>query len=129
MFDNIGGKIKTLAQVVCWIGIIGSVISGIVMIATDDDLAFLGVIVIVIGSLVSWVSSFTLYGFGHLIENTDLLILKVEKLYSRKEEPYLNEKKSYSNKNTENGNTPHRWACNYCGKFIDRSPCPYCGNK
>ena len=74
MFDNIGGKIKTLAQVVCWIGIICSVISGIVMMANGDELAFLGFMIMVIGSLVSWVSSFTLYGFGQLIENTDQLV-------------------------------------------------------
>ena len=29
MFENIGGKIKGLAKVVCWIGIILSVITGI----------------------------------------------------------------------------------------------------
>ena len=68
MFNNIGGKIKSLAQVVCWIGIICSVISGIAIMATDEDLAFSGFVIIVIGSLVSWVSSFTLYGFGQLIE-------------------------------------------------------------
>ena len=84
MFDNIGRKIKTLAQVVCWIGIIGSVISGIVMMANDEDLAFLGFMIMVIGSLVSWVSSFTLYGFGQLIENTDQLVLNAEKPYSNK---------------------------------------------
>ena len=74
MFDNIGSKIKTVAQVVCWIGIICSVISGIVMMATDEDLAFLGFMIIVIGSLISWVSSFTLYGFGQLIENSDKMV-------------------------------------------------------
>ena len=29
MFDNIGGKIKTIAKVGCWIGIIAYVIIGI----------------------------------------------------------------------------------------------------
>ena len=29
MFDNIGGKIKKLAKIICWIGIILSVITGI----------------------------------------------------------------------------------------------------
>jgi len=84
MFDNIGGKIKSLAQVMCWIGIIGSVISGFVMIGTNEDLAFLGFVVMVVGSLVSWVSSFTLYGFGQLIENTDQLVLNAEKPFSNK---------------------------------------------
>ena len=29
MFDNIGGKIKGLAAVVCWFGIFGSIIAAI----------------------------------------------------------------------------------------------------
>lgn len=74
MFDNIGGKMKSLAKVVCWIGIISCVISGFVMTVTDEDLTFLGIVIIVIGSLVSWVSSFAVYGFGQLIENTDQLV-------------------------------------------------------
>lgn len=37
MFQNIGKKIKTLAVVVCWIGIAGSVIGGIVMCAVGAD--------------------------------------------------------------------------------------------
>lgn len=84
MFDNIGGKIKSLAQVVCWIGIVCSVLYGIILIVADEDLAFLGFVVMVIGSLVSWVSSFTLYGFGQLVENTDQLVLNAEKPYSNK---------------------------------------------
>ena len=32
MFDNIGGKIKTLASVITWLGIVGSVIIGIILI-------------------------------------------------------------------------------------------------
>ncbi len=74
MFDNIGGKIKTLAQVVTWIGIIGSVIGGMSMMSINDDLIFLGLLIMIIGSLVSWVSSFVLYGFGQLIEYTDKLV-------------------------------------------------------
>ena len=84
MFSNIGGKIKSLAQIVCWMGIICSVVSGIILIDTDDDLAFLGFVIIIIGSLLSWVSSFVLYGFGQLVENSDKLVLNTEKPYSDK---------------------------------------------
>jgi len=84
VFDNIGGKIKTLAQVVCCIGIVCSVFVGIVMAVNGEDLAFSGFMIMVIGSLVSWVSSFTLYGFGQLIENTDQLVLNAQKPYSNK---------------------------------------------
>ncbi len=74
MFGNIGSKIKTLAQVVTWIGIIGSAICGFVLMGMDEDLIFIGLLIAILGSLSSWVSSFVLYGFGHLIENTDKLI-------------------------------------------------------
>ena len=73
MFDNIGGKIKTLAKVVCWIGIIACIITGIVLMATNDDLVLAGILTAVVGSLLSWVGSFILYGFGQLVENSDII--------------------------------------------------------
>ena len=68
MFNNIGGKIKALAQVVCWIGIMCAVIVGFGMIAMDEDAFVVGLVIIIIGSLISWISSFTLYGFGEIID-------------------------------------------------------------
>ena len=76
MFRNIGGKIKGLAELITWLGIIGSVICGIILINQGSGyygssaLATAGVVVIVVGSLTSWISSFILYGFGELIEQT-----------------------------------------------------------
>ena len=66
-FDNIGEKLKTLAKVLCWCGIGVSVIVGFAMF---DYSAFGGFLIIVLGSLVSWVSSFFTYGFGELIAKT-----------------------------------------------------------
>ena len=74
MFDNIGSKIKTLAQVVCWIGIIASFLIGIILISQDEDTALIGFLVLVLGSLFSWIGSFMTYGFGQLIENSDILV-------------------------------------------------------
>ena len=71
MFTNIGGKIKTTAAVCCWIVIIAFVISGIAMMA--NDMVAEGLIVIVAGSLSGWISSFVLYGFGELIENSSII--------------------------------------------------------
>lgn len=73
MFNNIGGKIKTLAKFVAWIGIIGSIIGGIALIATDDAFIATGIIVLLGGSLLSWIGSFFTYGFGELIERTCLI--------------------------------------------------------
>lgn len=80
VFGNIGGKIKTLAKVLTWIGIISSVITGISMLATGDEaLVLIGILIAAFGSIVSWVSSFLLYGFGQLIENTDELVKNSKK--------------------------------------------------
>ena len=88
MFDNIGGKIQGLAKVICWIGIIASIILGIVIIMgasqsygyyrrTDTGTIFAGIAVIVGGSLLSWVGSFVLYGFGELVENSSIIADKI----------------------------------------------------
>lgn len=74
MFDNVGGKIKAVAQVVTWLGIVVSVIAGLNIISIDEGLAFQGFLVMVLGSLLSWLGALTLYGFGQLIENTDILV-------------------------------------------------------
>lgn len=87
MFDNIGGKIKTVATTIAWLGIIGSIIIGIIIIAEANDSYYpsatetlSGWLVIIVGSLSSWVSSFTLYGFGQLIENTDTICSEMESI-------------------------------------------------
>ena len=76
MFDNIGGKIKTLASVITWLGIVGSVIIGIILMATAEELIFAGIIIAIVGSISSWIGSFLLYGFGELVENSAIIAQK-----------------------------------------------------
>lgn len=67
MFDDIDEKIKAVAVCTCALGMIVSVIWGIVLFFSS----FLsGLIVIVVGCCASWVGTITLYGFGELIEET-----------------------------------------------------------
>lgn len=79
MFKNIGGKIKKLAKVICYVGIAISVIAGIFMIGfgsssyNGDTMIVMGCVVMIVGSLVSWIDSFFAYGFGELIENTTVI--------------------------------------------------------
>lgn len=139
MFDNIGGKIKTLAQVVCWIGIICSVIFGFIFGAEADSF-LVGLLIIVLGSLTAWTSSFTLYGFGELIENSEIAnsnTYEIHKLLTRiapeeKKEPVKETKTSYFSsvatstvKRTPNGG----WICKKCGTKNDSSAqfCKDCG--
>ncbi len=88
MFSNIGGKIKMLAKVLFWIGVIGSVIIGGIFLisprgtatfnysygySTQVSSVLAGIIFIFLGFLLSWISSMLLYGFGQLIENSDAI--------------------------------------------------------
>lgn len=85
MFSNIGGKIKGLAKFICWLGIILSVIIGIILILgarsgngaygyPDGGAVVAGIFVIVLGSIMSWIGSFVLYGFGELVDNSSKLV-------------------------------------------------------
>ncbi len=68
MYDNIGGKIKGLAKVLFIVTAIAEVITGIALMATDEDLILYGFLVMIVGPIVAWVSSWLLYGFGELID-------------------------------------------------------------
>ena len=75
MFNDIGKKIKTLASVICWLGIIVSVIAAISMFAAasesyygGESYTILGFVYLVGGPLISWIGSFFTYGFGELID-------------------------------------------------------------
>ena len=124
MFDNIGGKIKTLAQVICWIGIIASVVFGFVFMSPDESLILPGFIFMGIGSLISWISSFISYGLGQLIENTDKLVAVSKQLTKSS---VLSQ--SMPQTNTKNHvQVEHQWRCTICGNMISDEVCPYCGN-
>ena len=76
MFENIGKKIKTLANVLCWLGIIVSIITARIMFImaeaasydTDGLYIGLGFSFLFLAPLFSWINSFFIYGFGELID-------------------------------------------------------------
>ena len=70
MYDNIGKKIKGLAKAVFIVEAIAMVITGIALMASDEYMIPIGLLVMVVGPLVAWVSSWLLYGFGELIDKT-----------------------------------------------------------
>lgn len=73
MFNNIGSKIKGLASFFTWIGIIASLVIGLNMLGHENTRGA-GISIMILGSLLSWVMSFVLYGFGQLVENSDKLV-------------------------------------------------------
>ena len=105
MYNNIGQKIKHFAMTLFVIGTVCSILMGsYIVIFLDLDMAAVGILVVIIGSFLSWVSTFLLYGFGELIEkateiadNTKIYnfhsqeqsdseferLIKIEKLYSQ----------------------------------------------
>lgn len=76
MYGNIGGKIKVLATVICIIGAVATILYG-VLLCVIEQIA-LGLAVMIVGPVLSWVSSFALYGFGQLVQNSDRLVSNAE---------------------------------------------------
>ena len=76
MFDNIGNKIKGVAEFFCWLGIICSILLGIVLVAAGINMpnggvtAIIGIVVMVVGSFMSWVGSLITYGIGEMVQNS-----------------------------------------------------------
>ncbi len=84
-YDNIGEKIKDWAKWVFAVEAIAAVIIGIVLISQDEDLLLVGLLVMVLGPIVAWVSSWILYGYGQLIENSDLIAAEHRRTNERQE--------------------------------------------
>lgn len=89
MFRNPGGKIKSYAKVLFWIGVVISIIIGVIEIGSSFVAAAYsyhgsfgtillgilgGVLTVAIGTLISWLAVLTLYAFGTLVENSDELV-------------------------------------------------------
>ena len=81
MFDNIGKKIKKLAEILAIAGMIISIFLGLFYIisyaeldkyAQSDNGGILveGIIWLIVGPIASWISGFFAYGFGELIDTT-----------------------------------------------------------
>ena len=69
MYTNIGGKIKKLVKYTTIGGIIITSMGGIWIAFTFSFIG--GILFAVCISLLLWISSFLLYGFGELIENSE----------------------------------------------------------
>ena len=69
MFDEIGKKIKTVASVICAIGIISSLALALWLIFTGETAEkVIGIFVAGFGIFFSWFGTLTLYGYGEIIE-------------------------------------------------------------
>ena len=99
MFTNIGNKIRTLAKVLCIIGIVLAALSGLIMMISGISmlgysytagagvaLIFGGLVSAALGALLAWVGSFVLYGYGQLRRRcsaTSIRILTSSRMFRR----------------------------------------------
>ena len=125
MFRNIGKKIKIFAMVLTGIGIAASCISGIAVmffLSRYSVQVVPGLLIIIFGSFFSWLSSFFMYGFGQLIDNTDILVQQ-GKNGSAPSNNY--------NVSNENANMSTMSTATNVSKspLADGSYCPHCNNK
>ena len=74
MWNNIGNKLKSLAKVLCWIGIIGSLVAAIVLWSQNSDhqpTIIMGILYFVLGSFSSLIGSWAMYGLGMVVERVE----------------------------------------------------------
>ncbi len=70
IFSRIGSKLQTLAYIILWFGMIGSVILAIVFFSSDVPGSSLsGWIALICGCFGSWISGCICYGIGTAAEN------------------------------------------------------------
>lgn len=74
MYDNVGNKLKTISVLFMVLGVLLSIVTGIILIVISNSFMLYGVIIIIIGPILSWIGSLVLYGFGQLVENSDILV-------------------------------------------------------
>jgi hypothetical protein len=134
MWDNIGGKIKVLAKVIAWVGIISSIIGGIILIAIGGNNRYggglyigIGFGTIIVGSLMSWIFSWFMYGFGELIEKTS----EIKNHLSGEKHGQKNNKNSNMVTKTieKKKHLPVNKICSKCGQIVDTGiyiSCPNC---
>lgn len=68
MYDNIGRKIKGLAKAVLIIGVIVAIFAGMPFVAQGGNIALIGLAIMIIVPIFSWIFSWFIYGFGELID-------------------------------------------------------------
>ena len=130
MYRNVGGKIKMVAKVYAWIGIVLSVLVGVILLFSGSDSILVALIYIFLGPLLSWLSSLLLYGFGQLIDNTDRLAKRFD-CAATDERPMTAESAIQPDKavaDEEDDQEIYTHCCSECGRLISTDACPFCGN-
>ena len=119
MFNNIGEKLKGIASFVLVAGIIGSVVWGLIILSERKYLE--GILIIICGSLSSWISSCVIYGIGDIASRTS-------EMYSLSKSTYFlaqSTRKAATQKSVVD-NTKAK-VCPHCGEKVTSNKCVMCG--
>lgn len=89
MFSNIGTTIKRITKNFCLVGMGLSIVCGLIiavlgMFGGEMSLFIAGLIGGLVGVVIFWLGSLTLYAYGELVENSCIqteLLLRIEKHY------------------------------------------------
>lgn len=128
MFDNIGVKIKRLAFIIFIIEAVISILYGLVYIIVFKNMFYL--LICIIGPFVAWLSSFLLYGFGELVDNSSKIKSDTED-QKKNQQIIIKELKKLNGSNPNEDKDSKNWTCENCGTLNDNyaSFCYICGNK
>jgi hypothetical protein len=146
MYSNIGKKIMTLATIIATVTMALSCGFGIYLLV--EGATATGILIMVFGPIVCWISGFFLYGFGRLIDNSDYIAFKMGRRdgygipdvsrmldWSNPEDDDVDEsvpapqfvaqRVVYENKDAETA------FCSVCGSKTEKGSafCTKCGNK
>lgn len=128
MFDNIGQKIKKLAMITFIVVSSIFVLDGFISFMDDKRISHL--LICIIGPFVAWISSFVLYGFGELVDNSSKLYSDALK-QNKNQEIIIKELKKLNGEVQIEENKLKNWTCESCGTLNDKysTSCYKCGNK
>ena len=140
LYGNIGKKIKGLAFGIFFAEAIASFFAGVAILSTDEDLIGVGILVMLLGPIVAWISSWLLYGFGDLIETNREIEYNTRKedpspeqkrqeFYSQFKDTNLESILQETQRNTQITTQPIY--CKKCGEKLPKNTviCDKCGTK
>lgn len=137
MFNNVGRKLKDIASVITYIGIALSVILGILMIKSIGFL--LALLIIAVGSFISWISSIGIYAFGELVDNSTIIASHYKSADDSRVYSTATSAPTADTSNTaaskvgiplsSNPQQTTVKTCPHCGEVVRTGVCGMCGNK
>ncbi len=109
MFENPGSKIRGWAMFVGIIGILASICIGFIIMSGNtyigyyygDNIKWIGFLIMLGGSLLSWVAALFIYGFGELVENSSdirLILASIQKINREQADAFTSLQKSTNEK-------------------------------